>query len=55
MNQAELKALISLLDDQDSEIYNHVEGKILELGTGLIPLLEKEWESNLNHLRRNLT
>ena len=50
MNQAELKALISLLDDQDSQVYGHIETKILELGTGLIPLLEKEWESNLNPL-----
>ncbi len=50
MKQADLKALITLLDDQDPEIYSHIESKILELGTGLIPLLEKEWESNLNHL-----
>ena len=50
MKQADLKALITLLDDQDLEIYSHIQNKILELGTGLIPLLEKEWESNLNHL-----
>lgn len=50
MKQADLKALITLLDDHDPEIYSHIESKILELGTGLIPLLEKEWESNLNHL-----
>ncbi len=50
MNKAQLNALISLLDDQDSQVYGHIETKILELGTGLIPLLEKEWESNLNAL-----
>jgi len=48
MSENELKALISLLDDEDRQISTHVQEKILSLGTQAIPLLEKEWESNLN-------
>jgi regulator of sirC expression with transglutaminase-like and TPR domain len=48
MTENELKALVSLLDDDDKQIAAHVEGKILSLGTEAIPFLEKEWESNLN-------
>jgi regulator of sirC expression with transglutaminase-like and TPR domain len=44
----ELKALISLLDDDDQQIVSHVEGKILSIGKEVIPFLEREWESNLN-------
>lgn len=48
MTENELKALVSLLDDEDKQISSHVEDKILSLGTEAIPFLEKEWESNLN-------
>jgi len=48
MTENELKALISLLDDDDKQIAAHVEDKILSLGKEAIPFLEKEWESNLN-------
>jgi len=48
MTENELKALVSLLDDDDKQITAHVEEKILSLGTEAIPFLEKEWESNLN-------
>ena len=48
MTESELKALVSLLDDDDKQIASHVEEKILSLGTEAIPFLEKEWESNLN-------
>ena len=48
MKESELKALVSLLDDEDKQISAHVQEKILSLGTGAIPFLEKEWESNLN-------
>lgn len=48
MKESELKALVSLLDDEDKQISSHVQEKILSLGTGAIPFLEKEWESNLN-------
>jgi regulator of sirC expression with transglutaminase-like and TPR domain len=48
MTERELKALVSLLDDDDKQITAHVEQKILSLGKEAIPFLEKEWESNLN-------
>ncbi|MBN8578634.1 MAG: transglutaminase family protein [Cytophagales bacterium] len=48
MTENELKALVSLLDDEDKQIADHVQEKILSLGTQAIPFLEKEWESNLN-------
>ncbi len=48
MKEKELKALVSLLDDDDGQIVSHVEEKILSLGTTIIPFLEEEWESNFN-------
>lgn len=46
INEKELKALISLLEDDDHEILVHVEEKLLSLGTDVIPFLEKEWMNN---------
>ncbi|MGL1885806.1 MAG: transglutaminase-like domain-containing protein [Reichenbachiella sp.] len=46
INKKELNALISLLEDDDREVANHVEQKILSLGTSVIPFLEKEWMNN---------
>lgn len=48
MNDNEIKALISLLDDEDREVAEHVEGRIRQLGGGLIPFLETEWEGSFN-------
>ncbi|MDX2302554.1 MAG: transglutaminase-like domain-containing protein [Microscillaceae bacterium] len=48
MNFKEIKALISLLDDEDKEVQNHVENKILSLGDVIIPFLENEWEINFD-------
>jgi regulator of sirC expression with transglutaminase-like and TPR domain len=48
MEEKELKALVSLLDDDDQQVIAHVEGKILSIGKEVIPFLEHEWESNLN-------
>lgn len=44
MTKAELHSLVTLLDDPDSEIRQHVEDKLLELGYTAMPLLEEEWE-----------
>lgn len=46
INEKELTALISLLDDEDKEVTSHVEQKLLSLGTSVIPYLEKEWMKN---------
>jgi regulator of sirC expression with transglutaminase-like and TPR domain len=48
MNDKELKALLSLLDDNDPEVLEHVEEKIISYGDSVIPYLEKEWEVNFN-------
>ena len=48
MNDAELKALLVLLDDEDAEVADHVQERIREQGTAIIPFLEKEWEGNFN-------
>jgi regulator of sirC expression with transglutaminase-like and TPR domain len=48
MDLREIKALVSLLDDNDSEITAHVEAKIRSLGRDIIPLLETEWESSFS-------
>jgi regulator of sirC expression with transglutaminase-like and TPR domain len=50
MKETEIKALVSLLDDEDGQIVSHVEEKILSLGTAIIPFLELEWESNFSPL-----
>jgi regulator of sirC expression with transglutaminase-like and TPR domain len=48
LKDTELKALVSLLDDEDAQIVSHVEEKIRSLGTSIIPFLEQEWESNFS-------
>jgi regulator of sirC expression with transglutaminase-like and TPR domain len=48
MEDKELKALVSLLDDEDKQVIAHVEEKILSIGVSVIPFLESEWESNFN-------
>lgn len=55
MEEKELKALVSLLDDEDKQIVSHIEEKILSLGTTVIPYLEKEWETNFNpHVQKRI-
>ena len=50
INNQEIKALISLLDDPDEFIYNEVKNKIKSLGDATIPFLEEYWENNpMNH------
>ncbi len=48
MNENELNALISLLDDTDVIIVEQIEVKLLSMGMDVVPSLEKAWESNLN-------
>jgi regulator of sirC expression with transglutaminase-like and TPR domain len=48
LNSNELNALVSLLDDSDSEVRSHVRDRILALGTDIIPFLEKKWEDSFN-------
>ena len=46
MKESELKAMISLLDDDELTI--QIEEKIMSLGTEIIPTLESVWESNFD-------
>jgi len=46
----EFKALITLLDDNDREVYSHVSDKLMSLGIEGIPMLESAWESSDNQL-----
>lgn len=48
MSDRELKALVSLLDDQDDQIVTQIVDKIRSLGKEVIPFLEQEWETNFN-------
>jgi regulator of sirC expression with transglutaminase-like and TPR domain len=48
LSNKELKALVSLLEDDDHEVIEHVEGRIKSLGTHIIPYLEFEWENSFN-------
>ncbi|MCS6821144.1 MAG: transglutaminase-like domain-containing protein [Microscillaceae bacterium] len=48
MQESEIQAIISLLDDEDKEVVEHIEKKIISLGDIMIPFLEREWETNFN-------
>ncbi len=50
MEEKELKALISLLDDPDTEIFNQVERQLITCGPEVIPQLEASWESSFDPL-----
>ncbi len=43
MDTREINALIRLLDDNDNEVYTHIEGKLLSYGKEVIPFLEDAW------------
>lgn len=44
LEDKELKALIRLLDDPDSGVYENVSSKLVSYGKNAIPHLETEWE-----------
>ncbi len=45
MSDKEVLSLIALLDDDDPEIVDHVEAKLLSLGSSIVSVLESEWDS----------
>jgi len=45
MSDNEVRSLIALLDDDDPEIVEHVEAKLLSLGASVVAVLENEWDS----------
>ncbi len=46
----EVNAMIRLLDDPDEVIFNSVSGTLLDMGTEIIPHLEKAWEESMNSI-----
>lgn len=53
LKDTEIKALISLLDDNDKEIYFHIEEKLVGLGREVIPLLEDAWSNAFDAVLQN--
>jgi regulator of sirC expression with transglutaminase-like and TPR domain len=52
MNTSELNALISLLDDPDDNIFEHVNGQILAQGSTIVTELEQAWEQSKSTLQQ---
>lgn len=50
VSDKEFHALITLLDDNDKEIFSHVSDKLFSLGVEGIPMLESAWETADNQL-----
>lgn len=48
MKEKEIKALISLLDDEDPVVHSEIMKQIENLGETAIPYLEEQWESTLD-------
>jgi len=46
--QSEINALISLLDDEDPEIFEHVSQKLISFGPSIISDLEDAWSESFN-------
>jgi len=50
MNEKELDSLIKLLDDPDSEVFEHVEQKLITMGPEVITRLESAWEGSFDSM-----
>lgn len=54
MSENEIRALITLIDDPDENVYLQVRDRIVSLGDDVVPELEKAWEyDDLGDLFRN--
>lgn len=47
-NETEIIALINLLDDNDNEVFRHVQDRLLSYGPTIIPALEQAWHVEIN-------
>jgi regulator of sirC expression with transglutaminase-like and TPR domain len=45
MGQSEIQALITLIEDPDESIYHQIRDRIVQLGDGIVPELERAWGS----------
>jgi regulator of sirC expression with transglutaminase-like and TPR domain len=50
INKDELKALVSLLDDEDEDVVQHVQQRLVSIGSEAIPFLEERWEQSFEPL-----
>jgi len=50
LKKTEINAMIRLLDDRDSEIFDQIKMKLLTLGKEVIPMLENAWSKSLDTL-----
>jgi len=48
MEDREIRALVSLIADEDQEVLDHVKAQIRAMGDRAIPFLETEWEHNIH-------
>ncbi len=53
ISDKEFRALVSLLDDEDDEVYEHVKSKLISLGITSVPKLEAAWETSSDDLLQN--
>lgn len=49
-DEKNIKALITLLDDEDRMVFDHVRSTLIELGIEVVPQLEAAWEESFNPL-----
>jgi regulator of sirC expression with transglutaminase-like and TPR domain len=53
-SENEIHALIKLIDDPDEDIYSQIRDRIVSLGSPVVPVLERAWETDdLGDLFRN--
>lgn len=50
MKNEDIKALVSLLDDTDEEVFRHIQNQLLSLGKDVIPALEDAWSHSFDPL-----
>ncbi|MBI9065682.1 MAG: transglutaminase family protein [Salinivirgaceae bacterium] len=50
MTKKEIDSLIKLLDDPDTDVFKAIRIKLGQMGSEVIPFLEKAWENSLDHL-----
>lgn len=48
LNIQNIKAMISLLDDPDKEIFQHISSELVSLGREVVPILEEAWGDVFN-------
>ena len=48
LNKKEITALLSLLDDPDGEVHQHVVDRLSSYGREMVPYLESAWENSFD-------